>query len=74
MTGALFYGKATLFTHSLISAFVVRFLDSIIALVSIPEISSLYLASMAEQAGLSLPWFTVVYLHRFFSFRHFNRC
>ena len=41
---------------SLISAFVVRCLDSIISLVSISEISSLYLASVAEQAGLSLPW------------------
>ena len=41
--------------HSLISAFVVRCLDSIIPLVSIFEISSLYLASVAEQAFLSLP-------------------
>ena len=40
--------------RSLISAFVVRFLDSIIPLVSISEISSLYLAPVAEQAGLSL--------------------
>ena len=38
----------------LISAFVVRCLDSIIPLVSISEISSLYLASVAAQAGLSL--------------------
>ena len=36
------------------SAFVVRCLDSIT--VSISEISSLCLASVAEQAGLSLPW------------------
>ena len=36
----------------LISAFVVRCLDSIIPLVSISEISSLYLASVAAQAGL----------------------
>ena len=42
--------------HSLISAFVIRCLDSIIPLVSISEISSLYLASVAVQAGLSLPW------------------
>ena len=43
--------------HSLISAFVVEpCLDSRIPLVSISEISSLYLASVAEQAGLSLPW------------------
>ena len=41
---------------SLIIAFVVRCLDSIIHVVSISEISSLYLASVAEQAGLSLPW------------------
>ena len=40
--------------RSLISAFVVRCLDSIIPLVSIPEISSLWLASEAEQAGLDL--------------------
>ena len=37
-------------------AFDVRCLDSIIPLVSISEISRLYLASAAEQAGLSLPW------------------
>ena len=39
--------------HSLISTFVVRCLDSIILLVSISEISSVYLAA---QAGLSLSW------------------
>ena len=42
--------------HSLISAFVVRCLDSIIPLVSISEISSLHLTSVAVQAGLSLTW------------------
>ena len=44
--------------RSLISAFVVRCLDSIIPQISISEISSLlvYLASVAEQAGLSLTW------------------
>ena len=42
--------------RSLISAFFVRCLDSIIPLVSISKISSLYLASVAAQAGLSLPW------------------
>ena len=42
--------------RSLISAFVVRCLDGIIRLVSISEISSLYLASVPAQAGLSLPW------------------
>ena len=40
--------------HSLISIFVVRCLDSIIPLVSIDAISLLYIASVAEQAGLSL--------------------
>ena len=42
--------------RSLISAFVVRCSDSIIPLVSIFEISSLCLASVAAQAGFSLPW------------------
>ena len=42
--------------RSLISAFVVRCLDSIIPLVSISEISSLYLVSVTAQTGLSLPW------------------
>ena len=42
--------------RSLISTFVVHCLDSIIPLVSISEISSLYLASVAAQASLSLPW------------------
>ena len=40
--------------RSLISAFVVRCLDSIISLDSIAEISRLFLASVAEQAGLCL--------------------
>ena len=39
---------------SLISAFVVHCLDSIIFLVSISKTWSLYLASVATQAGLSL--------------------
>ena len=42
--------------RSLISTFVVRCLDSIIPLASISEISNLYLASVAEQAGLCLTW------------------
>ena len=42
--------------RSPISAFVVRCLESIIPLVSISEISSLCLASVAAQAGLNLPW------------------
>ena len=41
---------------SLISTFVVRWLDSIIPLVSISEIPSLYLAPVAVQAGMSLIW------------------
>ena len=45
-------------THprSLISAFVVRCLDSVMSLVSITKIVSLMLASVAEQASLSLTW------------------
>ena len=42
--------------RSLISVFVVRCLESIIPLFSIPEISSLCLASVAAQAGLCLTW------------------
>ena len=42
--------------RSLISAFVVRCLDNIISLDSIAEISRLYLASVAAQAGLCLTW------------------
>ena len=42
--------------RSLISTFVVRCIDSIIPLVSISEISSLYIASVAAQASLSLHW------------------
>ena len=39
--------------RNLISTFVVHCLDSIIPLVSTSEISSLYLVSVAAQAGLS---------------------
>ena len=42
--------------RSLISAFVVRCLDSVMSLVSVTNISSLVLASVAEQASLSLTW------------------
>ena len=42
--------------RSLISAFVVCCLDSIIPLVSISENSNLYLASVAAHAGLCLTW------------------
>ena len=41
---------------SLISAFVICCLDSVISLVSIIEISCLYLASVAPQTGLRLTW------------------
>ena len=41
---------------SLISAFVVRYLDSVMSLVSVTKMSSLILASVAEQASLSLTW------------------
>ena len=42
--------------RSLISAFVVRCLDSVMSLVSVTKISSLMLVSVAEQASLSLTW------------------
>ena len=42
--------------RSLISAFVVRCLDSVMSLVSVTKISSLMLASVAEQANFSLAW------------------
>ena len=41
---------------SLISAFVVHCLDSLMSLVSVTKISSLMLASVAAQAGLYLAW------------------
>ena len=40
----------------LISAFVFRCLDTVISLVSVTKISSLMLASVAEQASSSLTW------------------
>ena len=42
--------------RSLISTFIVRYLDSMISQVFISEISSLYIASVATQAGLYLTW------------------
>ena len=42
--------------RSLISTFIVSCLDCIMSLVSISEISSLYLVSVATQGGLSLTW------------------
>ena len=40
----------------LISTFVVRYLDGIIPILATVAISRLKLASVAEQAGLNLPW------------------
>ena len=48
--------SASASARSLISGFVVHCLDSIIPLVFISGISSLYLASVAAQAGLCLTW------------------
>ena len=42
--------------HSLISTFVVHYLDSIIRLLDISEILRPWLVSLAEQASLSLTW------------------
>ena len=42
--------------RSLISAFIIRCLDSVMSLVSVIKISSLMLTSVAEQARLSLTW------------------
>ena len=42
--------------RSLISAFVVRCLDSVMSLVPVTKIASLMRASVAEQASLSLTW------------------
>ena len=42
--------------RSLISAFVIHYLDSIMPSLAIAEISRPYLVSSAEQAGLSLTW------------------
>ena len=42
--------------RSLISAFVVRCLDSVMSLVSVIKISSLMLASVAQQASMILTW------------------
>ena len=43
-------------SRNLISAFVIHCLYSIIPLISISEILSIYLAFVVAQAGLSLPW------------------
>ena len=43
-------------SSSLVSTFVVPCLDSIMPLLAVAEISSLYLASVAAEAGLYLTW------------------
>ena len=43
-------------SRNLISAFVVRCLDSVMSLLSVTKISSLMVASVAEQASLSMTW------------------
>ena len=45
--------------RSLISAFVVHCIDSVMSLVSVTKISSLMIASVAEDAGLSLTWLEI---------------
>ena len=64
--------------RSLISAFIFRCLDSIISLVSVSKSSSLMLASVADQASLSLTWsenpedsFSQYEAHLYFSFAIF---
>ena len=42
--------------RNLISAFVVRCLDSVMSLVSVTKTSSIMLVSVAEQASMSLTW------------------
>ena len=49
--------------RSLISAFVVRCLDSVMFLVSVTKISSPLLASVAGQASLSLTWSETSFFH-----------
>ena len=43
--------------HSLISAFAIRLLESIIAKLATSNISLFYLVSIADQAGLGTTWF-----------------
>ena len=42
--------------RSLISTFVVRFLDSMICILAILKVSRFYLASVAEQVSFNLTW------------------
>ena len=48
--------EKTCFSHMRTTKVQISYLDSIIPLVSMSKISSLYQASVAEQAGLSLTW------------------
>ena len=42
--------------RSLISTFVVRYLDSMICMLALSKVSRIQLVSVAEQAGLNLTW------------------
>ena len=42
--------------RSLISTFVVRWVNNMICILAIPKVSRIYLASVAEQAGLNVTW------------------
>ena len=45
--------------RSLISTFVVPYLDSMICILALSKVSRFYLASVAEQAGLNLTWLKI---------------
>ena len=42
--------------HSLISTFVVRYLDSVKCMLALSKVSRFWLVPVAEQAGLNLTW------------------
>ena len=44
------------YPRSLISTFIVRYLDSMICILAISKVSRFQLASVAEQAGLNVTW------------------
>ena len=52
-------------SHSQISAFIVRCLETITPIVALPDISGLCLASVAVQTDLSLSWFAHTVEDRF---------
>ena len=65
--------------RSLISTFVVRYLDSIIPILAKSKVSRLLLVSVVEQASLSIPWSqtpkTCFLVTRFkYVPRHFRKC